>query len=160
MDALERLTAIDEIKNVKARYFRCMDQRDWDGFEAVFTEDCQFDVSLADVVPPPGSRENRRNSPDVLSGWAHRGARNIRRFVEELLVGIRTVHHGHMAEIHIETPTTARAIFAMEDLLDYPDGYPQRHVRGHGHYYETYEKVAGAWKIKTLLLTRLRVEKI
>ena len=32
----EELDAIEEIKSLKARYFRCMDTKDWDGFQAVF----------------------------------------------------------------------------------------------------------------------------
>jgi hypothetical protein len=31
-------------------------------------------------------------------------------------------------------------------------------MRGFGHYHETYEKIDGAWVIKTTTLTRLRVE--
>ena len=160
MDDLQRLIAIDEIKNVKARYFRCMDQRDWDCFEACFTDDCDFDVSLAELVLPPGENAEPDTSSATRENWAHNGAKAIRAFVSDLLVGVRTVHHGHMAEIEILSPTTARAVFAMEDLLDYPDGHPQRHIRGHGHYHETYEKVDGMWKIKTLKLTRLRLERL
>jgi hypothetical protein len=45
---------------------------------------------------------------------------------------IETVHHGHMPDIEITSPTTATGIWAMEDRLD------------------------GEWKIATLRLTRLR----
>jgi hypothetical protein len=31
-------------------------------------------------------------------------------------------------------------------------------MHGWGHYYETYEKIDGKWLIKTLKLTRLRLE--
>ena len=37
---------------------------------------------------------------------------------------------------------------------------PLAEFQAYGHYYETYEKVAGQWKIKSLKLTRLRVERI
>ncbi len=39
------LLAIEEIKALKARYFRCMDTKDWDGFAALFTIDASLDVS-------------------------------------------------------------------------------------------------------------------
>ena len=39
MDDLERLVAIEEIKQLKARYFRCMDTKDWEGFAEVFAPD-------------------------------------------------------------------------------------------------------------------------
>jgi hypothetical protein len=31
-------------------------------------------------------------------------------------------------------------------MLRWPDG---RELHGYGHYHETYEKVAGTWRIKT-----------
>ena len=45
VDAVERLEAIEEIKQLKARYFRCMDTKDWDGFTTVFAPDARMDVS-------------------------------------------------------------------------------------------------------------------
>ena len=44
MDPIERLTAIEEIKQLKARYFRCMDMKDWDGQVTVFAPDVEVDV--------------------------------------------------------------------------------------------------------------------
>jgi hypothetical protein len=41
----ERLEAIEEIKQLKARYFRCMDTKDWDGFTSVFAPEARMDVS-------------------------------------------------------------------------------------------------------------------
>jgi len=43
----------------------------------------------------------------------------------------------------------------MEDMLRWPDG---TELHGYGHYWETYSKVEGAWKIKELKLTRLRLD--
>ena len=68
------------------------------------------------------------------------------------------MHHGHMPEIEITSPTTARGIWAMQDFLQMPEGSPlgMKSMVGWGHYTETYELVGGEWKIKTLVLTRLR----
>jgi hypothetical protein len=44
MDDTERLLAIEEIKQLKARYFRCMDTKEWDGFADSFTTDAVMDV--------------------------------------------------------------------------------------------------------------------
>ena len=65
-----------------------------------------------------------------------------------------------MPEIEITSPTTATGIWAMEDLLQVQDGapVPYKTLRGFGHYHETYEKRGGAWVIKTIRLTRLRVD--
>jgi hypothetical protein len=39
-----------------------------------------------------------------------------------------------------------------------PAGGDYAVMTGYGYYHETYEKVHGTWKIKTLRIERLRVE--
>jgi hypothetical protein len=141
VDAVERLTAIEEIKQLKARYFRCMDMKDWDGQVAVFTPDVEVDVS---GEMPPGEDGIIRGAQEFVT--FNRG------HIEDVL----TVHHGHMPEIEITSDTTATGTWAMEDMLRWPDGGPMRTLHGYGHYHETYEKVDGEWRIKTMKLTRLR----
>jgi hypothetical protein len=60
---------------------------------------------------------------------------------------VATMHHCHTPDIALTSPTTAMGIWAMEDLLMFGDG---RELHGAGHYYETYDKLDGAWRIKTL----------
>ncbi len=143
MTDIERLTAIEEIKQVKARYFRCMDTKDWAGFTAVFAPDGSVDYS-------PAALDS--------SDWKASGAVNVVALVRKVVEHAVTIHHGHMAEIEITSPTTASAIFAMEDLIYWPEGSRYKTMHGWGHYYETYEKIGDKWLIKTLKLTRLRVE--
>jgi len=141
MATLEELDAIEQIKKLKARYFRCMDTKDWDGFQSVFADDATMDTT-----------EEAPNIEVVV------GAPQIRQFVEGSVGPVVTVHHGHMPEIEITSPTTANGIWAMQDFLKMPEGSPLgvKTLIGWGHYTETYELVDGAWKIKTLVLTRLR----
>lgn len=143
MTDIERFLAVEEIKQLKARYFRCMDTKDWAGFAAVFAEDI-----TVDYTPPGGDPKD----------WSESGAENVVRFVRKTVERAITVHHGHMPEVEVLSPTTARAIFAMEDLIGWPEGARRKTLHGWGHYHETYEKVEGKWLIKTLRLTRLRVE--
>jgi len=77
-------------------------------------------------------------------------------YFADTLDGVLTTHHGHMPEIEFTSPTTAEGIWSMEDMLKWPKGSRIREMHGYGHYHETYEKVGGAWRIKTLKLTRLR----
>ena len=142
MTDVERLLALEEIKQVKARYFRCMDTKDWAGFAAVFTRDATADYS----------------SEGDPKEWSAAGAANVVALVRKAVEPAVTIHHGHMAEVEVLSPTTARAIFAMEDLIWWPDQSRRKTLHGWGHYHETYEKVGGKWLIKTLKLTRLRVE--
>jgi hypothetical protein len=60
-----------------------------------------------------------------------------------------------MAEVEVTSGTTASAVWSMDDVLRWPEG---AEMHGYGHYHETYEKVDGEWRIKTLRLTRLRVD--
>ena len=45
MDDIERLVAVEEIRQLKARYFRCMDTKDWAGLTDVFAPDAVMDMS-------------------------------------------------------------------------------------------------------------------
>ncbi len=137
MDDVERLVAIEEIKQLKARYFRCMDTKDWAGFEAVFTE-----AAVMDMAEEAG---------DVVHGAAE-----IAAYVRGHVDPVVTVHHGHMPEITLTSSSTATGIWAMEDVLRWPEGGPLGAMHGFGHYHETYERVHGEWQIATLRLTRLR----
>jgi SnoaL-like domain len=141
VDTLEELHAIEQIKRLKGRYFRCMDTKDWDGFQAVFAADAAMDTT--------------QEAPDME---VVHGNEKIRRFVEGAVGPVVTVHHGHMPEIEITSPTTARGVWAMQDFLQMPEGSPlgMKSMTGYGHYTETYELVEGDWLIKTLVLTRLR----
>jgi hypothetical protein len=127
---------IEAIKQLKARYFRTMDTKDWDGMRDVFAGDVVIDVT--------GS-----------GGAVVSGADEFMEFLRPVLDDVVTVHHGHMPEIELTSPTTERGIWAMEDMLRYADG---NELHGYGHYHETYEKVGGTWRIKTLTLTRLRMD--
>ncbi len=146
MDAVERLEAIEAIKQLKARYFRAMDTKDWDGFAAVFAPDALMDMS-----------GEMRDSVTEGTGVT-RGNTAIAAFVRSAVDPVETVHHGHMPEIEILTSVTARGIWSMEDMLRWPVGSPIRSMHGYGHYHETYEKLSGQWRIKTIALTRLRVD--
>lgn len=127
---------IEAIKQLKARYFRLMDCKDWDGLTRVFCEDVQIDVtgegggvtsSVGEYIP----------------------------FLRSAIEDVTTVHHGHMPEIELTSATTATGIWALEDQLWWPEGGPLRHMHGFGHYHETYEKVGADWRIKTMTITRL-----
>jgi len=145
MEPLEILLAIEEIRRLKGRYFRCLDTKDWDGWAEVFTEDAtlQFDLSVStlgrDGLPSP-----------KLTGRAE-----ILAFVARDLATAQTVHHGHTPEIEITGETAARGVWAMQDVVDHGEVV----LRGCGHYRETYRKEGGAWRIASSHLTRLSLSK-
>lgn len=126
---------MEAIKHLKARYFRTMDTKDWKGMRQVFTDDVVMDTSAA-------------------GGNVTTGADAFMAFLEEALADAITVHQGHMPEIELTSPTTATGIWALEDLVRWPNG---SEMHGYGHYHETYEKSDAGWRIKSSTLTRLHV---
>ena len=46
----------------------------------------------------------------------------------------------------------------MTDRLYWPPGAPFALMTGYGYYHETYVKVGGDWKLRTIRIQRLRVE--
>lgn len=137
MNETERLGAITAIQQLKARYFRCLDTKDWVGFENVFTDDALLDMT--------------EEAGDVVHG-----APAIAAYVLGHVGAVETVHHGHMPEIEITSPSTATGIWAMEDVLRWPAGAAIQSMHGYGHYHETYALVDREWRIASLRLTRLR----
>jgi SnoaL-like domain len=127
---------IEAIKTLKARYFRLMDTKDWAGMRLVFTDDLLIDTTES-------------------GGGLVSGADEFMTFLSATLADVVTVHHGHMPEIELTSPTTATGVWAMEDTLTWPDDSA---LHGYGHYHETYEKVGGEWRIKSSTLTRLRMD--
>lgn len=153
MDPVERLLAIEDIRQLKARYFRLMDTKDWAGLEAVFAPDAVFDLREVESVRDPvtGAVE----PPTAGEDSVFRGHAAVLKMIRTALETLISVHHGHMGEIEILSPTTARGIWAMEDLiLDAPSQGGLR-FRGYGHYHETYAKGPDGWQIQTTRITRL-----
>ena len=147
MDATEKLWAIEQIKQLKARYFRHMDTKDWAALEGVFAPDAVMDMR--------GEMRDGRGDSGLTQGAAA-----IVRFMRASIETVTTVHHGHTPEIDIQDADNASGIWAMEDVLRWPDDSPApiRHLRGFGHYHETYRKIDGQWRIQSTRLTRLRVD--
>ena len=137
---VEELIAIEEIRSLKARYFRYMDSKGWEAFADLFTADATMDVS------------------GEAGGAVIQGRNEIASFVRNAIQEVTTVHHGHTPEINVISPTQATGIWAMEDMLRWPDNSAIRSLHGYGHYHDTYEKVRDRWLIKTTKLTRLRLD--
>jgi hypothetical protein len=141
LDRLARLEAIEEIRNLKARYFRCMDLKLWDELPSVFTSDMQ-------VVTPAG---------EIYSNSGELYAAGLKHSLQDAV----SCHQGLTGEIEIIDESHARAIWAMQDVIEWPDRHPRqgwKSILGRGHYHETYRIEDGAWRIATLMLTRLRLD--
>jgi len=142
VDDLKKLLALEEIRALKARYFRCIDYKDWDELGSLFVADAVVDIS----DDKPGC---------IITG---RDA-----FIERVSQSLRdcvSVHHGHCPEITFTSDTAAEGIWAMEDILQWSEeaDSPVRSLRGYGHYFETYDCIDGRWHFRSLRLKRLRTD--
>jgi hypothetical protein len=136
------LEQVEAIKQLKARYFRYLDTKQWERWGNVFTADA--------VLRHPANR------PEPIVGREAIVATVSTKLQESI-----TVHHGHMPEIEILSDTEARGIWAMYDRLLHPTpgGKGRARYEGHGHYIERYVREAdGEWRIADLHLRRLHLE--
>ncbi|POX63502.1 hypothetical protein C3492_10050 [Streptomyces sp. Ru62] len=136
-DRVQRLEDIEEIHQLKARYFRFVDEKKHDELAALFTPDARI----------------------VTDGITWKSPQEFAHTIRDLTGKAPSVHSGAMPEITITGRDTASGIWSMEDLLTFPAGKdaPQGH-HGYGQYNETYRKVHGKWLIDSVLLTRFRMD--
>ena len=138
MDAIEELQAIEDIKRLKARYCRFVDLNRRDELRNLFTDDILY----------------------KFQGWKKgRGADTFAGSAEDF-ADRRSFHRVSMPDIEILSETTARGVWAMVDIIEYPATSGKTSSRGYGYYHEEYRKVDGAWQISSLLLVRHRVEEL
>jgi hypothetical protein len=123
---------------LKARYCRLMDTKQWDSWRDLFTEDYELDVTEGTDLPVIKGREPA---------------------LERVLSSIRhavTVHQVHTPEIRIDGDA-ASGIWAMQDRVIFPNGMS---LTGYGHYHDRFRRVDGQWRIAALKLTRLHLEMV
>jgi hypothetical protein len=138
LNDLERLVAIEDIKSLKARRIRAMDEKRWADYESMHAEDHVSDTYAGDE-PAIGARANTARLASVLGH-------------------ITSVHHAHTPEITITSATTAEGVWAMEDMLFWKKGGESHWLHGYGHYHEKYRKGANGWQFIYRKLTRIRVD--
>ena len=148
MDKLAQLWAIEEIKQLKSRYFRLMDTRDFVGMTQVFCRDAVFDCTQGSRITPLGGEATGPSGPMV------HGREAIMAWISASFANVTSVHHGHAHEVTIHSETEAQGIVTMEDYIRSADrGTLLLHAAG--HYHERYRVEEGAWRIAATKLTRL-----
>jgi hypothetical protein len=145
MNDVERLKAIEEIRTLRARYWRYLDTQQWQAFGELFVEDAV--------------------SEGPADGFKAVGRDQIQSAVAAALDGVRTVHLGCHSEIEVLDEEHARGIWAMADLLHFPPGDLVRSgtdspaaLRGYGYYVDEYVKQGSNWLFARADLHRLHRE--
>ncbi len=135
---------IENIRTLKARYCRFMDTKQWEAFSQLLSEEVVlefYDTAGALQLKVEGREEVMRQVPAYLKS-------------------AQSVHLVQHHEIELLTPTTARGIWAVEDIITFfdPVHSPSAVIHGFGYYHEHYEKSAGQWRITGYRLERLKLD--
>ena len=146
MSAAEQALAIEEIHQLKARYIRCMDMKDWVCWEGVFARDFQFKAG-----------DLQFHSAKEMVQATHKTG---------LFERVKTVSHAITPEITMLSPTTAKGSWGCDFLHYFPAGSTAAQGQeivapGHwnhtdGYYYDTYVKIGGKWFIQSEEIHSLR----
>lgn len=122
------LDDIEAIRQLKYRYLRHLDSKEWDEMAKTFTEDAVCSYS--------GGKHS------------YQGRNAIMAFLKEGLPNHRlSMHQCHHPEIEITSETTAKGTWSLEDyLIDTKDNFS---LHGAAFYHDEYVKVNGQWKIKS-----------
>jgi hypothetical protein len=139
------------IQELKYSYFDKVDKKKWNELYDLFIPDAVIDLSEAleeDIAPKQPS-----------NGIFHGGEAFVK-FVSAVLIDITTVHRGFNPIITGYEPDAASGRWSMEDMFFVDDGGQLKPVfRGLGHYEETYARVNGVWKYRSLKLTRVYTQR-
>ena len=120
------LVEIEAIKQLKYRYARLLDTKDFDGLTELFVEDATASYSGGQL-----SYEGRDAIVDFL-----RTALGSTSMLTSHLVG--------QPEIELIDPQTARGTWALQDMVIVAEQGIE--IRGTAFYEDRYVKVDGAWK--------------
>ncbi|MFJ3140416.1 nuclear transport factor 2 family protein [Streptomyces sp. NPDC086843] len=134
---VQRLADIEDIRQVKARYFRYLDSKQWSKLAALFTAHPTIDV-----------------------GAKYSSGKELAEKTAALLGDAPTAHQGFLPEIQVHG-NRATAIWAMEDYVSFPPGSSYKNgFHGYGEYHDTYQRINGHWYISSTELTRFRVDTV
>ncbi|WP_037858950.1 nuclear transport factor 2 family protein [Streptomyces sp. NRRL S-340] len=138
-------TDLDQIRDLKARYARYADTKQWEKVAGLFTDDAVMRFR------------------DVDGNLTHEvTAAEFARTIGSRVGAGQPVHHLFSHEVTFASDTTAQGVWAMEDLIFHDrEAHPKApfsFMHGFGHYHDTYRKIDGEWYISGSELTRLRME--
>ena len=147
----------DAIRNLKGRYFRTIDTKQFDQLHDFLTDDAYFDIEGIVERHVDGTITVPESVRDLFPGSQRaivQGRDRIVDFIAGALGPVISVHHGFTPEIEVEGDH-AKAIWPMEDIF-FEIAAPHRKLRqAYGHYADVYRKERGAWRIAGQALTFL-----
>jgi hypothetical protein len=138
MSDIERLIELQAIYDVKGRRDHAVDQKDWDTYAKLHTDDY---VAMSISTKP------------IVGGRAAADALAIQ------MANVTSVHHCHTPVIDFKDRNHATGVWAMEDNLFWMRNGEKQWLRGYGFYHETYVKgTDGQWRFSYRKLHRTHAE--
>jgi hypothetical protein len=140
----QQLSDLEQIRQLKARYCRFIDTKQWSRLATLFAPGTRFDGF--------GSAPAGADEKVFIAGISQRLAKVV------------SVHHCHTPEISFTGADSARGLWQMMDYLLFPPDAPPREApdaagfTAYGYYEEEYARIGDDWKFSFLRLTRLRVD--
>lgn len=137
----------EDVRRLKARYFRYIDLKRWRDLRALFTDEAQilgFSFSPADPA----------TFVEVVSAY---------------MEGVVSIHQGFMPQLEPTADDTIRGIWSMFDQLTWEPGSRDYQglevpamsgIRGYGHYEEEYVRTIRGWRFSYLKLCQLHIEPV
>ena len=131
---IRALEDIEAIKELKSKYWRCVDSKQFEEQANCLTEDGIFEL------------------PDAKKRLQGRKA-IVQFLMENLGESIVSVHRGHNHEIEITSDTTAKGKWRLNDVIyNIPANTA---FSGWGFYEDEYVKEQSEWKIKNTRITHV-----
>ena len=128
-DPLQQMLDYKAIIELKAKFARTADAKDWDGFREVFHSEGIFDFG---------------------GGYVVEGGDAFVKEVAQQLENGRSLHRFILPEITIRSATEASGEWVLNDYIEWtpdPKTGERRGFQGFAREYELYRKIDGAWKI-------------
>ncbi len=126
---LQQLSDLEEIRQLKSRYFRCIDTGNHAELATCFAEDVSVDYRGG------GYRLRVSGRADMVEFVASS-------FNSDVIA----MHHGHTPEISFVDDNTAKGTWYLEDRFINPER--DEHTVGSSLYYDTYVRTDDGWKIR------------
>lgn len=137
---LQEILDYKQILELKAKFVRTVDAKDWAGYREVFGDEGVYDFG---------------GDYSVNDGQAFVDA------VAGQLDGAVSVHRAFLPVITFESATRAKGEWAVNDYIEFksePATGERRGFQGFGYEYETYSKIGAAWKITDWRLHYIRID--
>ncbi|HKX78907.1 MAG TPA: nuclear transport factor 2 family protein [Novosphingobium sp.] len=132
---IERLIAVEEIKQLKSRRDRAVDLKDWDTYTALHAPD-------------------HESNNDGYTPWTREDMVN---HLRHDIGHVDIIHLSHTPDIEIHTKTTASGRWYLEDQHFWQQDGEDHWLHGFGFYHERYEKRDGKWLFVFRRIERVRV---